>query len=883
MCKYCVISHTHWDREWYLPLAVFRLKLADLIDELINILEKEPDYIFHLDAQTVVIEDYLELKPQNRELLRKYIEQGNILIGPWYLQNDFYLSSGECTVRNLIEGMRLCGEFGGKDFVGYAPDQFGNISQLPQILNDFGIDNFIFGRGYNEYRKNPDGSIEREKKPSEFLWEGPDGSKLYAFFMAYWYNNAQRLPIDEEKIKIFYNLLKKLHTPITVTPNLLLMNGVDHLEPQDNLKEAIAKANERGYDVKAYTLKEYVDEFKEYVRDNRILLSVHKGELNLGNDYELLRGCWSSRAYLKRNNVLAEIALINRIEPLYAMLEFAGLKGIYPKSTIRQMWKRLLKMQAHDNICGCSNDSVHRGMEWEFESMKLESDEMIRRALYNASLYIKTPFETPDNYKIIVANTTHNKIATVARVEIEVRKEDGFKNIEILDSRGNRADYRIISVKERDKDIFSPLNLPGVMKVKVYTVDLLLKDILPNSFDCFVVKKTDAKTGNDSAKRHGGPCEIQNGFLKAYCDSEGLYLQDANTSKSYLLSFEDTADYGDSYVYRKGGDEPIYITKPKMFKVLENGELTKKILAEYDFPLPKKYLYDKRKRSKKINNSTAAIEVTLKKGDDTAYINYSVQNKSCDHRLRLAINCGDTGFESLADIPFDIIPRHRDKGCFFTDSKTHFCSTFAVSGDLLFFTEGIHEYEKESGGNILFTVLRATGSINRQEGKIIGGENWIVPENQCLRTIEGRLGMCVNKGYTYNQMLNKALSFRCPPLLYSTSCDSEKFMGGRTAVQDTRLKEFFYKKKKYADVRIELGEPVLKLPYCGDLYVSAFKLSEDGKSYVVRLFNGSDEKKTVNFVNMGNIYLSNMSENELKKINGDLEVGTKKIVTLKIF
>lgn len=104
-----------------------------------------------MDAQTVVLEDYLEIRPGKRELLKKYIEKGNIIVAPWYLQNDFYLTSGEATIRNLLEGRRLAKEFGGCGTAGYAPDQFGNISQLPQILQNFGIDNFVFGRGYNRY------------------------------------------------------------------------------------------------------------------------------------------------------------------------------------------------------------------------------------------------------------------------------------------------------------------------------------------------------------------------------------------------------------------------------------------------------------------------------------------------------------------------------------------------------------------------------------------------------------------------------------------------------------------------------------------------------------------------------------------------------------
>ena len=112
MKVYAVISHTHWDREWYAPLEVFRLKLVDLIDRCLITLKKYPEYIFHLDAQTVVLDDYLAFRPDKEAELRYFITEGRLIVGPWYVQNDFYLTSGEATVRNLLEGRRIAQRFG---------------------------------------------------------------------------------------------------------------------------------------------------------------------------------------------------------------------------------------------------------------------------------------------------------------------------------------------------------------------------------------------------------------------------------------------------------------------------------------------------------------------------------------------------------------------------------------------------------------------------------------------------------------------------------------------------------------------------------------------------------------------------------------------------
>ena len=134
-----------------MTFSSFRLKLVDLIDRLFALFEKDKDYIFHLDAQTVVLEDYLVLRPQNEDLLKRYIASGNLRVGPWYLQNDFYLTDAEATVRNLMIGMQIANRFGKCGTVGYAPDHFGNVSQLPQILSEFGLQTFVFGRGFKIY------------------------------------------------------------------------------------------------------------------------------------------------------------------------------------------------------------------------------------------------------------------------------------------------------------------------------------------------------------------------------------------------------------------------------------------------------------------------------------------------------------------------------------------------------------------------------------------------------------------------------------------------------------------------------------------------------------------------------------------------------------
>src|SRR4030042_2476332 len=135
-----LVSHTHWDREWYLTFQQFRLKLVHLIDRLLEILQEDQDFkYFLLDGQTILLDDYLQIRPERESELRKLISEGRILIGPWYVSPDEFLVAPESHIRNLLEGKRHCIKFGGIMLVGYLPDSFGHIGQMPQILQGFGI------------------------------------------------------------------------------------------------------------------------------------------------------------------------------------------------------------------------------------------------------------------------------------------------------------------------------------------------------------------------------------------------------------------------------------------------------------------------------------------------------------------------------------------------------------------------------------------------------------------------------------------------------------------------------------------------------------------------------------------------------------------------
>ena len=205
-----VVSHTHWDREWYRPFQEFRMQLVDLVDDLLDLLAGDADFKhFVLDGQSIILDDYVEVRPERRSELAKHIRDGRISVGPWYTLPDEALVSGEALIRNLIAGQRSAEPFGPVMQVGYLPDTFGHVNQLPQIVRGWGLKAAVVTRGV------PD-------NPCEFLWDGPDGVPVLTINLRHSYGNAVYLYPGQGLVPRIKELVQRL-APYATTPYLLFM------------------------------------------------------------------------------------------------------------------------------------------------------------------------------------------------------------------------------------------------------------------------------------------------------------------------------------------------------------------------------------------------------------------------------------------------------------------------------------------------------------------------------------------------------------------------------------------------------------------------------------------------------------------------------------
>ena len=887
---FCVISHTHWDREWYMPLENFRHRLTDLMDRLLTILADHPDYIFHLDAQTVVLEDYLAVRPEKKELLRHYISNRRIMVGPWYLQNDFYLTSGEATVRNLLEGRKLTREFGGVSKAGYAADQFGNPDQLPQILKNFGMDNFIFGRGIAKYDLSPEGKAVPKPTPTEFIWRGADGTEVLAIHMRHWYNNAQRFSSDTTRaLKYLKQIEAAFDNEYTLTPYLLLMNGVDHLEAQPDIlevTEAVQKELPEGQHFLQYNLDDYVEDVKAYLSENDIHPEVVEGELRQSYDIVVLQGTLSSRHYLKVQNTEAQILLENRLEPLYAMMELAGMKGVTPKDRLVYTWKNLMRNHPHDSICGCSHDAVHRHMENRYAEIFEFAGEQLRRGMQTAGEHTAASRNGGEqDYLVTVANTQAFPLSGVVTVRIRLATADDMEAFRLIDGEGHNVPFRLLSKKKTDTNVYSPINLPGKVEVWDQEIAFDAGEVAPYAFKTFLIVKASAVPALASPVERKDLSSIENGLLKLTCEKDGsLTLTDLRTGRvlADFLDIEDRADRGNSYTFLPGGDKPLGRADfPMTYEITEANDLRSSMVLRYALPLPASYDFEAGKRTGEAL-SALGLTLTLQKNEPYLHIDYALDNRSADHRLRLVYR-GDVESErAFADVPFEIVSHTKEDFYPGTPARlspnASFAAIQAEGKGYAVFTVGAHEYEHIAPNALALTILRATGAIETG-----GTENWLTPENQCIRKISGRMAFSPFTGDLISARIPQlSLAFRAPLLGGFTACDTRKFAGGRPCVQDTEIHEYFYLPDDYPEVSMENNRSLLDVTGDG-IVVTALKKSEDESGMILRFVNLSSAPTEATVTHPGKIFRTKMDEvarSFLGRGQISLPVGPNEIVTL---
>lgn len=750
-----IISHSHWDREWYLPYERHHMLLIELIDDVLELFETDPEFkSFYLDGQTIILNDYLEVRPQKEALLRKHIGNGKLKIGPFYILQDAFLTSSESNVRNMLMGHYESEKWGQKTKIGYYPDTFGNVGQTPQLMKQLGFELAAFGRGVK-----PTGFANQTQEQDNFVssysemkWQGIDGSEIFGLLFANWYSNGNEIPSDKDEAKKFWNQKLKETERYASTDHLLMMNGCDHQPVQKDLSKAIQIANEL-YPEYHFVHSDFPTYIKEIMKTVPDELDTVTGELTSQETegWYTLTNTASSRVYLKQANDRVGRLLEQVAEPL-ATLAYE-VTGSYPHDMLDYAWKVYMQNHPHDSICGCSVDEVHEEMMIRFQKAEEIGNYIVDEAVKAITGAIDTKTNAPkEGTPFIVFNTSGFKKSQTTSVTLELDKiyfseqfptrsfhelkeKEKSVSYKIIDETGKEVPSAILEIDpsfnyDLPKDAFRQPYMARNIEVEIY-----IEQMPPLSWKTFYLIPVEEESQTKSSDEE---LVLQNDYLKVRVEEEGmLYVEDKINNYSYknLLVFEDKGDIGNEYVYKQPiGEKPI-ISKERLIEVFvskENPfikELT--LVHEMEVPLSAEELLDeeqkkiiefRNRRSKRVEETKPLrieTKVALEKHAKQLCFETKVTNEMKDHRLRVLFKTGISSDIHYADTIFETVKRPNKVSESWTNpenpQRTHrFINVRDEYQGMVISPEGLNEYEiiEDNGQQtIALTLFRSVGEL----------------------------------------------------------------------------------------------------------------------------------------------------------------------------
>jgi alpha-mannosidase len=733
-----IVPHTHWDREWYSPYQTFRLRLVDLLDQLLPQLERDPSYAhFLLDGQMAVVDDYLAVRPEAEPRLRALAATGRMAMGPWYALPDEFLVSGETLVRNLQRGLRVASRFGGAMDVGYLPDMFGHVAQMPQLLRLFGYEHAVVWRGVPS-------AVDR----SGFWWTAPDGSTVRAEYLPQGYGNGALVPDDAKALVRRIGEFEEEQGELLTGP-ILWMNGTDHLMPQPWLGRVVAEANDLDGD---YEL--HITSLAEHVRRAPTEgLPTWEGELRSGARANLLMGVASNRVDVKQAAARAERSLERLAEPLSALFLPAEH---WPGALLDEAWLEVIRNSAHDSICACSVDEVCDAVLHRFAEATQIAEGLTERALHALGATIGV-----DGYTPVIVNPSSRTRGGV--VELRLRGEEVPAGTQLVSERlaewmmveGAAIEVATVMVAEleyiRNILSFTVLGADGSELITVTRepagtlvtppIRQQLADLrAERAGEAVSVRVTtppaitvlahvgdvagygwQAWTGASSsiAPATAEPTRLTNGIVTVEVDpTDGTFAVDGHAGMGQLV---DGGDVGDTYNWCPP-DRDVVVDAPRSVttRVVEEGPVRARLEVVRTYELPTHAADGTRVGAQEMEVVTT---LELHAGDDLVRVHVSLDNHGVrDHRLRTVFPLPERARTSQAECAFTIVERGlvAEGGATEQGLATYPSRRFVTAGGLTLAHEGLLEYElvdldEDAGtaGALALTLLRCTGMLSQ--------------------------------------------------------------------------------------------------------------------------------------------------------------------------
>lgn len=869
-----ILSNTHWDREWRFPLQETRLHLVKLLDKLLDLMETNPEYkYFNFDSQTIFLDDYLEIRPENRARLESLIKAGRLVVGPWYTLPEEFTVNAESLVRNLLMGKRTGDSFGNTSKVGYTPTSYGQISQMAQLYDGFGVDGIIFYRG-----------IHYTEGTNEYFLEAPDGTRILgirlsrhvsrgAFFLyvtrttmhaagfpGFRWGEEGRLPFHlnradedhEEEPQVIRSPYGETCNLENVKPGiqtamadileqatsdcLVLFDGMDSAYPNKHLPRILEEANTVNPDWNFIhsSLPNFLADLKSQIEPEK--LTVLKGERrhpspdNMFNAF--LKDSLSSRVYIKKRNAEVERTLIQWAEPFSVMAAILDQEE-YPENSLINAWKMLLSCHSHDAIGGLSPDQIHRDMEYRFDQVDIIGKSVTKNALGGIVSCIDTSEADPQDVMVTVFNPLSFDRSDVPEVYIDFPRDKNIRAFSVYDNKGSKIEHQLISREESYLIPIEPHEIPANYLTIKWKVALDAQNIPAIGYKTFVVKPEEGRKSNYGSQITSTNT-MENEYLRVKIEPNGsLRVTDMVSGEQYsnLLWFEDTGESGDPWTHTPpvGDSNSMFnsLGTAVEIKRISDGPLLTSFEIKVKMPLPAELIRATKKRSDWKKELPITSTVTLKRADPKLHIRIELDNTVKDHRLRVLFDCGFRPKKSIASGQFDIIEREvflpdtRDWQEPYTGTQPNNGGVYVENGKrgMAVLNLGLAEYEvlDNESGSVALTLLRAFG-YPKMSG--IGREDLVVrvgnEGSQCPGSHKFNLAL-----YFYSGDWNSA----------NVQCHEREHKYPTLSVHHGR----------YKGAGLGKCESFLKLEP-EPLYLTAIKKAEFGKGVIYRFYNPTDKE-----------------------------------------
>ncbi|MDQ3577821.1 MAG: alpha-mannosidase [Actinomycetota bacterium] len=747
-----LVPHTHWDREWYEPFQRFRIRLVDVLDEVIERAEADPRFHFTLDGQMAAVDDYLEVRGENRERIAALVRRGQLAVGPWQILLDEFLVSGENIVRNLEIGWARAQEIGGGMPVGYLPDEFGHCAQMPQILAGAGFRHACLWRGVP-------GSVGEHA----FRWEAPDGSAVRVEYLIASYGNAASLFTDPTRFEPRTVDLQARMRPLFGDDPVLAMYGTDHSAPVRSLVGMVAGLDDDApVRVRIGTLGEYIAEVAPEARTEG--LTVVRGELRSHARANILPGVLSVRPHLKQAMAAAERMVERYAEPLAALWA-----PRWPRKFLDMAWWRLVDASGHDSVTGCGVDETavqvfariseaeHLGQAVRDQvvhhlARAVPREALIvvnpsphdRRDLVTADLEIpaewaSVAFEMPDGTRLPTQTESRGGDEPYEETLDSTELESFFRRVHgrelfgseivgwrvdpdarelVFELARHRGDEPLEEEALRAAVIDAAEAAPGTWTVRLLArqrrVVTGLVDTAALGWSTVRVVPGEVATDQPVRVRERS---IDNGLLHVTVRDDGtLRLEAADgTVLDGVARVVDGGDRGDTYNYAPPGADTMVDAPAEVEISTETAGPLRAVVAvrrTYNWPTAMDWATDRRTPGTKP--AEVLVRVELRAGELFVRLGLTVDNRSEDHRVRLHIPVARPTKTSHAEGQFAVVERGMtaEGGCGEHPLPTFPAHGFVDAGGAGVLLTQACEYELLDG-ELAITVLRSTGQLSR--------------------------------------------------------------------------------------------------------------------------------------------------------------------------